>query len=48
MQYIKVGKENSRDINLHYEDHGTGKPVVLIHGWPLNVWLLGVAGTNIT
>jgi non-heme chloroperoxidase len=36
MQYINVGKENSRDINLHYEDHGTGKPVVLIHGWPLN------------
>jgi non-heme chloroperoxidase len=36
MQYITVGKENSRDINLHYEDHGTGKPIVLIHGWPLN------------
>ncbi len=36
MQYITVGKENSKDINLHYEDHGTGKPVVLIHGWPLN------------
>ena len=36
MQYINVGKENSRDIKLHYEDHGTGKPVVLIHGWPLN------------
>jgi len=36
MQYINVGKENSRDINLHYEDHGSGIPVVLIHGWPLN------------
>jgi pimeloyl-ACP methyl ester carboxylesterase len=36
MQYINVGKENSKEINLHYEDHGTGKPVVLIHGWPLN------------
>lgn len=36
MQYISVGKENSRDINLHYEDHGSGIPVVLIHGWPLN------------
>ena len=36
MQYINVGRENTRDINLHYEDYGTGKPVVLIHGWPLN------------
>ena len=36
MQFINVGKENSKDILLHYEDHGTGKPVVLIHGWPLN------------
>ncbi len=29
-------KENSGYIDLHYEDHGTGKPVVLIHGWPLS------------
>jgi non-heme chloroperoxidase len=36
MQFINVGKENSKNINLHYEDHGNGKPVVLIHGWPLN------------
>jgi pimeloyl-ACP methyl ester carboxylesterase len=36
MPYITVGKENSGDINLYYEDHGTGKPVVLIHGWPLS------------
>ena len=36
MNYINVGKENSCDINLYYEDHGTGKPVVLIHGWPLS------------
>ncbi len=36
MQYIEVGKENSKKINLHYEDHGSGDPVVLIHGWPLN------------
>lgn len=36
MQYIKVGSENSRNINLHYEDHGSGDPVILIHGWPLN------------
>jgi non-heme chloroperoxidase len=36
MPYVSVGKENSGDINLHYEDHGVGKPVVLIHGYPLN------------
>ena len=36
MAYLSVGKENSGDINLYYEDHGTGKPVVLIHGWPLS------------
>ncbi len=36
MQYITVGKENSTPIDLYYEDHGAGKPVVLIHGWPLS------------
>jgi pimeloyl-ACP methyl ester carboxylesterase len=36
MPYITVGKENSGDIELYYEDHGTGIPVVLIHGWPLS------------
>jgi non-heme chloroperoxidase len=36
MNYITVGKENSGDINLYYEDHGEGRPVVLIHGWPLS------------
>jgi pimeloyl-ACP methyl ester carboxylesterase len=36
MPYITVGKENSGDIELYYEDHGSGKPVVLIHGWPLS------------
>lgn len=36
MAYLKVGIENSTDIDLYYEDHGTGKPVVLIHGWPLS------------
>ena len=36
MPYITVGKENSGNINLYYEDHGSGKPVVLIHGYPLN------------
>ena len=33
---IRVGKENSTNIELYYEDHGSGSPVVLIHGWPLN------------
>jgi non-heme chloroperoxidase len=36
MSYINVGKENSSNIDLYYEDHGSGKPVVLIHGYPLN------------
>ena len=36
MPYLQVGKENSGDIELYYEDHGAGKPVVLIHGWPLS------------
>jgi non-heme chloroperoxidase len=36
MSKITVGKENSAPIELYYEDLGTGKPVVLIHGWPLS------------
>ena len=36
MPYLTVGKENSGNIDLYYEDHGSGKPVVLIHGYPLN------------
>ena len=36
MNYITVGKENSCNIGIYYEDYGTGKPVVLIHGWPLS------------
>jgi non-heme chloroperoxidase len=36
MPYITVGAENSADIKIHYEDHGSGRPVVLIHGYPLN------------
>ena len=36
MPYVKVGKENSTDIELYYEDHGSGDPVVLIHGYPLS------------
>jgi len=36
MSVISVGKENSGSVDLYYEDHGTGQPVVLIHGWPLS------------
>jgi non-heme chloroperoxidase len=36
MGKITVGRQNSEDIQLYYEDHGTGQPVVLIHGYPLN------------
>ena len=36
MSTITVGQENSAHIALYYEDHGTGKPVVLVHGWPLS------------
>jgi non-heme chloroperoxidase len=36
MPFVTVGKENSGDIELYYEDHGSGQPVVLIHGYPLN------------
>jgi non-heme chloroperoxidase len=36
MPFITVGKENSGDIHLHYEDYGSGNPVILIHGWPLS------------
>jgi non-heme chloroperoxidase len=36
MPYVNVGKENSGDIDLYYEDHGSGEPVILIHGYPLS------------
>ncbi len=36
MPTMTVGKENSGDIGLYYEDHGSGSPVVLVHGWPLS------------
>jgi non-heme chloroperoxidase len=36
MPKVTVGRENSGDIELHYEDHGSGQPVVLIHGYPLS------------
>jgi len=36
MSYLTIGAENSGPIALHYEDHGAGRPVVLIHGYPLS------------
>jgi non-heme chloroperoxidase len=36
MSKITVGRENSGDIEIYYEDHGAGQPVVLIHGYPLS------------
>ena len=40
MGFITVGTENSTPTELYYEDHGSGQPVVLIHGYPLdgNSW----------
>lgn len=34
--FVHVGQENTTPIDIYYEDHGSGKPVVLIHGWPLS------------
>jgi non-heme chloroperoxidase len=36
MPHVTVGKENAGNIELYYEDHGSGQPVVLIHGYPLS------------
>ena len=36
MAEVTVGQENGTDIEIYYEDHGSGQPVVLIHGYPLN------------
>lgn len=36
MPYVRIGKENSTDIELYYEDHGSGQAVILIHGYPLS------------
>lgn len=36
LPYLNVGQENSGSIKIYYEDHGSGKPVILIHGWPLS------------
>ena len=36
MAFVQVGNENGAPVELYYEDHGSGSPVVLIHGWPLS------------
>lgn len=36
MASVTVGTENSTPIEIHYGDHGSGRPIVLIHGYPLN------------
>ena len=36
MAYVRVADDNGSPVELYYEDHGQGRPVVLIHGWPLS------------
>ena len=36
MPHVTVGSENTAPIELYYEDHGSGQPVVLVHGYPLD------------
>jgi non-heme chloroperoxidase len=36
MPFATVGTENGNDVRIYYEDHGSGQPIVLIHGYPLN------------
>ena len=36
MPHLAVGTENGSEIEIYYEDHGAGRPIVLIHGYPLN------------
>jgi non-heme chloroperoxidase len=40
MAKLTVGEENGTPVELYYEDHGTGDPVVLIHAWPMSsrIW----------
>jgi len=34
--YVKVGREHGTDIAIHYRDHGAARPIVLVHGYPLD------------
>jgi non-heme chloroperoxidase len=36
MPYVTVGKENETNIDIYYEEHASGKPIILIHGYPLS------------
>jgi non-heme chloroperoxidase len=36
MATITVGRENTTPIEIYYEDHGSGPPIVLLHGWPVD------------
>ena len=36
MPFVTVGRENSAAIRIYYEDHGSGPPVVLVHGYALD------------
>jgi non-heme chloroperoxidase len=36
MPYVRVGAENNADIEIYFEDHGSGQPVVLVGGYPLD------------
>jgi len=36
MPFVTVGQENTASIDIYYEDHGSGQPIVLIHGYPLD------------
>ena len=40
MAFVTVGTENSGDVEIHYNDHGSGTPIILVHGYPLdgNSW----------
>jgi hypothetical protein len=46
MPYVTAGTKNGADIEIYYEDHGSGQPVVLIHGYPAKWPFLGTAGTR--
>ncbi len=36
MKKIEINSGSGGKINLSYNDYGSGKPVILIHGWPLS------------